>query len=340
MLLSDLEFDLPEELIAYQPPDVRGNDRLLRLDKNSGQYSDHAFTSLPDLLPQHSLLVFNDSKVHKARLMAMSETGSRVEFLLIRPLQPGRWLCLVEKSKRQKIGRVYILPDDNTAKILAEETDGLKIVEFSRMDDEYLELYGQIPLPPYIKRAATAEDNQRYQTVYARVTGSAAAPTAGLHFTQDMLKQLSERGCDLAFLTLHVGLGTFAPIRTDRVEDHIMHSEEYEISEETTQQINTALRNNQPIIPIGTTSCRTLESAFDKSSGQVLSGKRDTQIFIYPGYQFRVASGLFTNFHTPGSTLLAMVSALAGYQNIRHAYAHAVENRYRFFSYGDSMLIL
>ena len=340
MLLTDLEFDLPEHLIAYEPPQERGNDRLLCLRKDSGQFSDHRFSELPNLLPHNALLVFNNSKVHKARLTGVSEAGTKVEFLLIREIQKNEWLCMVEKSKRQKIGRRYQFPAACSAEILRNETDGLKIVRFSDMSMDYLETYGQIPLPPYIKREAVAEDNIRYQTIYARVMGSSAAPTAGLHFTQQMMQNLQEKGFESAFVTLHVGLGTFAPIRTDRIEDHVMHSEYYHIDEETARQINAARAQGRPIIPIGTTSCRTIESAFEEKTNTVQPGGKDTRIFIYPGYHFRVASGLFTNFHTPGSTLLAMVCALAGYQNIRTAYQHAIQQQYRFFSYGDSMLIL
>ncbi len=340
MLLSDLDFDLPEHLIAYEPPTQRGQDRLLCLRKDSGQFSDHSFSELPFLLPSGALLVFNNSKVHKARLMGLSETGAQVEFLLIKEIQENEWLCMVEKSKRQKIGRHYQFPEGRSAEIISNEQDGLKIVRFSQMNMDYLESYGEIPLPPYIKRAAIPEDNVRYQTVYARVMGSSASPTAGLHFTQEMMQELQQKGFHLAFVTLHVGLGTFVPIRTQQIEDHVMHSEYYHIDEQTAQQINQAIQDHRPIIPIGTTSCRTLESAFDPKTNTVMSGGRETSIFIYPGYHFQVASGLFTNFHTPGSTLLAMVSALAGHQNIQRAYQHAITQQYRFFSYGDSMLIL
>lgn len=340
MLLTDLEFDLPEHLIAYEPPQKRGNDRLLCLRKDSGQFSDHRFSELPDLLPNDALLVFNNSKVHKARLIGISDTGTKVEFLLIKEVQRNKWLCMVEKSKRQKIGRCYQFPGRCNAEILRNETDGLKIVRFSDMSMNYLETYGQIPLPPYIKRKAVAEDNVRYQTIYARVMGSSAAPTAGLHFTQQMMQNLQEKGFESVFVTLHVGLGTFTPIRTDRIEDHVMHSEYYYIDEKTAKQINVAHAQGRPIIPIGTTSCRTIESAFEAKTNTVLPGGKDTRIFIYPGYHFRVATGLFTNFHTPRSTLLAMVCALAGYQNIRTAYEYAIQQQYRFFSYGDSMLIL
>lgn len=340
MLRSELDFDLPEELIAYQPAQIRGQDRLLYLDKKTGVFHDHSFHELPKLLPKNPLLVFNDSKVHKARLMACSATGNEVEFLLIREVRPQEWLCLVEKAKRQKIGHTYSLPENCQAEIIAQQDDGLKIIRFSVMDMAYLERHGQIPLPPYIKRAATHEDDERYQTVYAKVIGSSAAPTAGLHFTQEMLQQLEHSGCDLVFVTLHVGLGTFAPIRTQVVEDHLMHSEQYEISQSVANKVNAAKKSGQPVIAIGTTSCRTLESAFDPTQNLVIAGARDTNIFIYPGYHFQVTDGLFTNFHTPGSTLLAMVSALAGYTHIRAAYQHAIEEKYRFFSYGDSMLII
>ncbi|MGL4524421.1 MAG: tRNA preQ1(34) S-adenosylmethionine ribosyltransferase-isomerase QueA [Spirochaetia bacterium] len=340
MDLSALDFNLPSDLIAYEPAIHRGNDRLMLLNKKTGKFSDHQFSHIIDLLPPHSLLVFNNSKVHKARLCAITETGVKIEFLLIRRIDEKIWLCMVQKSKRQYIGREYTLPGNLKAKIIADYADGLKHIEIAGASDEYLEEYGQIPLPPYIKREINSSDEERYQTIYAKILGSAAAPTAGLHFTHEILEELKNRGHSLVFITLHVGIGTFMPIRTDKVEDHEMHREYYEIDNESCEKINTAIEKKIPIITIGTTSCRALESAYDLQQKKILAGKRETSIFIYPGYQFNIIHGLFTNFHTPGSSLLAMVCALGGYENIKNAYAHAISKQYRFFSYGDCMLII
>jgi S-adenosylmethionine:tRNA ribosyltransferase-isomerase len=338
MKTDDFDFDLPEELIARYPSDVRGHDRLLALQRVDGTYSDHLFEQLPQLLPSDTLLVFNDSKVRKARLLARNTQGVEVEFLLLEEQDPDHWLCLVSKSKRQTIGKTYIFPGDKQGSIEGIADEGLRLVHLAGITLEYLDQYGHIPLPPYMRRSDSELDEKRYQTIYAKTVGSVAAPTAGLHFTDELLQELMSKGIDLAFVTLHVGMGTFAPVRVDQLEDHKMHTESYEISAATAQKINEAKQQGKKIIAVGTTTCRTLESAW--TNGYIAHGHNRTKIFIYPGYQFKVIDGLVTNFHTPRSTLLALVSALAGQSAIFAAYQHAIQQRYQFFSYGDAMLIM
>ncbi|NIZ18968.1 tRNA preQ1(34) S-adenosylmethionine ribosyltransferase-isomerase QueA [Entomospira culicis] len=342
MKTSDFDFILPAHLIASEPSLVRGEDRLMVLHRHNQSVAHHNFKEIVDLIPDHALLVFNDSKVRKARLMAQSEHGASVEFLLLEPQDAHHWLVLVSKAKRQKVGKSYQLPEGVQAKIVGDgESEGTKIVYFSYLTESYIERYGAMPLPPYMQRQAQDADDERYQTIYAQRVGSAAAPTAGLHFTQDILDKLRARGIEQAFVTLHVGLGTFAPVRSEILTDHVMHTEPYHISEASARQINQAMAEKRPIIAIGTTSCRLLESAMQRSpDGTIHAGDAKSNIFIYPGYQFRCITGLFTNFHTPKSTLLALVSALAGYDFIRKSYQEAIAQEYRFFSYGDAMLIL
>jgi S-adenosylmethionine:tRNA ribosyltransferase-isomerase len=339
MKTSDFFFELPEELIAQYPPETRGTSRLMVLDRETGNVSHRGVEELPELLEPETLIVFNDSRVRKARLYgdAVSGTG-RVEFLLLERTGPAAWRTLAGRAKRQKTGREYRFPGGLSGRIAAEEQDGFRILEFSSpVDDAYLDRYGHVPLPPYIRREDDGIDAERYQTVYSRATGSAAAPTAGLHFTGALLERLHARGMETVFVTLHVGLGTFLPVRTELLEDHRMHEEEYTISEESAEKINRALAEGRRILAVGTTSVRTLESAWD--GGRVKPGAGKTRLFIYPGYRFNVVSEIFTNFHTPGSSLLMLVSAFAGKGFIDRAYREAVEERYRFFSYGDAMLI-
>jgi S-adenosylmethionine:tRNA ribosyltransferase-isomerase len=293
-----------------------------------------------------ALMVFNDSRVRKARLFGIArDSGARVEFLLLRRFGGGLWEAAASKMSRQRKGRLYDLPGGVCAESLgvrdkAEGTgpDSILIRLSPDVDDAYLERHGHVPLPPYIKREDLPEDEERYQTVYARETGSAACPTAGLHFTEEMLHALDAAGIRRAMVTLHVGLGTFLPVRTERIEDHAMHEEEYEIPEATALEIASAKAEKRPVYAVGTTSLRTLESAWSDEHG-LRPGRGSTRIFIYPGYTFKVVDGLFTNFHTPRSTLLMLVSAFAGRDRILAAYAEAVRERYRFFSYGDAMLI-
>lgn len=352
MKTDDFSFDLPEELIAQFPPERRGESRLFVLDRASGRRTHGAIADIAQYVEPGTLMVFNDSRVRKARLFAEAEdSGARVEFLLLKRLGEDLWEASASKLKKQRPGRRYRFPEGVIGQIVesAEDVgaeaesdrDGTRAIRFSPpIDDVYLERSGHIPLPPYIKRDDAAEDAERYQTVYAAHVGSAAAPTAGLHFTDEILSSLDARGVERAFVTLHVGLGTFLPVRSDSLEDHNMHVEEYTIPEETAKAVMRARAEGRKVLAVGTTSVRTLESAFtDGEAGFLKAGPGSTRIFIYPGYRFKVVDRLFTNFHTPKSTLLMLVSAFAGKDLILDAYAEAVRERYRFFSYGDAMLI-
>ncbi|MDC7221468.1 MAG: tRNA preQ1(34) S-adenosylmethionine ribosyltransferase-isomerase QueA [Spirochaetales bacterium] len=344
MKTSDFSFELPEELIAYHPAEKRGTCRLMELDKNTNSFNHTSMEKLVELIPANSLMVFNNTRVRRARIYAHSkETGGQVEMLLLKDLEKGMlWECLVSKSKKQRKGKVFLLPNDIEAEIVAEEEGGIRVIRTARpLSDEYLRTGGHIPLPPYIKREDEAGDDTRYQTVYAKETGSVAAPTAGLHFTDEILAALKSKGVETEFVTLHVGMGTFSPVRSEDIRDHKMHTETYHVSDKTADAIEKAKREGRPVIAVGTTSLRTLESAWEGTfeEGQMKRGSFETDIFIYPGYKFKVISGLFTNFHTPESTLLMLVSAFAGKDLIDRAYRAAVEEKYRFFSYGDAMLI-
>jgi S-adenosylmethionine:tRNA ribosyltransferase-isomerase len=293
---------------------------------------------LPDIIEPGSLLVFNNSKVRKARLYGISpETGAEVEFLLLKKLDERRWLSMVQRSRRRRPGSRYVFADGTEGEI-TETAEELRVLRFDRpLDEAWFDRYGHIPLPPYIKREDTQTDGERYQTVYADKPGSAAAPTAGLHFSGELMAALTSRGIETAFITLHVGLGTFLPVRTENLEDHRMHEEDFVIDEETARRIETAKAQRRKIIAVGTTSVRTLESAW---TGEGLRrGAGSTAIFIYPGYVFKAVDALFTNFHTPESTLLMLVSAFAGREFILDSYKEAIDRGYRFFSYGDAMLI-
>ncbi len=351
MQTSDFHFDLPEHLIAQVPSASRGADRLLVLDHATGALEDRDFSDFPSLVEPGTLLVFNDSRVRRARVYAeVAATGNRVEFLLISPVMMpdvpagAVWKVMAKNAKRQKPGREYRFPDGLSATVL-DDPDGLAGGEFrllgfsSPVDDDWLDRFGHMPLPPYIHRDDEAFDADRYQTVYAKNTGSVAAPTAGLHFTPNILDELDKHGIERTSITLHVGLGTFLPVRTERLEDHIMHEERFIITDETARKVETAKKEGRPVMAVGTTSVRTLESAWDSGEQRLRTGERSTDIFIYPGYEFSVVDRLFTNFHTPESTLVMLVSAFAGKDRIFNAYRHAVEKEYRFFSYGDSMLI-
>lgn len=340
MRTKDYYFDLPEELIAQYPSDNRGQSRLLVLSRQRDTLIDSHIGSLAEHLPPETLLVINNSKVRKARVYGRTEEGGKVEFLFIRQLDALRWEVMVTKAKRQKIGRVYTF-DALYSATMSEVLETTRVIETNApLDEAFFEKNGHVPLPPYIKREDEFSDATRYQTVYAEHAGSVAAPTAGLHLTEELIEQLKERGITFAPVTLHVGLGTFLPVRSEHIEEHSMHSEQYEISDESAERINAHLVAGKPVIAVGTTSVRTLESAYDQKTGRLRPGRDETDIFIHPGYQFKVISGLLTNFHTPESTLLMLVSALAGRQRILSAYEHAVNQRYRFFSYGDAMLIL
>lgn len=345
MLLKEFDFNLPEELIAQHPSGIRGQDKLMLLNRKTGETEHHNMSDLPDLILPGTLMIFNNSKVRRARCYGIKETtGREQEFMFLNQIDStgNTWNTMVKGAKKQKPGMRYTFPDGTTGTIIErEENTGteFRALRFeSPVTEEWFEKNGHIPLPPYIKREDTEEDSERYQNIYAKETGSAACPTAGLHFTEEMLSRLSEKGIERDFVTLHVGLGTFLPVREEKIEDHKMHEEVFTVSEATAEKINQAKKEGRPVLAVGTTSVRTLESACDEN-GIVKAGTSSTHIFMYPGYRFKVIDQMFTNFHTPESTLIMLVSAFAGREHILNAYRTAVENRYRFFSYGDAMFI-
>ena len=345
MLLKEFDFNLPEELIAQHPSGIRGQDKLMLLNRKTGETEHHNMSDLPDLILPGTLMIFNNSKVRRARCYGIKETtGREQEFMFLNQLDStgNTWNTMVKGAKKQKPGMRYTFPDGTTGTIIErEENTGteFRALRFeSPVTEEWFEKNGHIPLPPYIKREDTEEDSERYQNIYAKETGSAACPTAGLHFTEEMISRLSEKGIERDFVTLHVGLGTFLPVREEKIEDHKMHEEAFTVSEATAEKINQAKKEGRPVLAVGTTSVRTLESACDEN-GIVKAGTSSTHIFMYPGYRFKVIDQMFTNFHTPESTLIMLVSAFAGREHILNAYRTAVENRYRFFSYGDAMFI-
>lgn len=340
MKTKDFWYDLPEELIAQTPLEKRDTSRLLVMDRNSGEISHKHFYDIIDYLRPGDCLVMNDSRVLPARLMGHRPTGGAVEVLLLRDLGEKRWECLCKPGRKMQVGNEVIFGDGELrATVTAVKEDGNRIVEFhyEGIFLEVLERLGKMPLPPYIK--AELQDQERYQTVYSRAVGSAAAPTAGLHFTKELLEQIREKGIRTAFVTLHVGLGTFRPVKTDDILEHHMHSELCMIGEETAAILNETRQKGGRIICVGTTSCRTLESLV-KEDGSFEAKSAWTEIFIYPGYHFKAMNGLITNFHLPESTLVMLVSAFAGREHVLHAYERAVEQKYRFFSFGDAMCIL
>lgn len=344
MLTKDFYFDLPEHLIAQEPSEKRGNDKLLVLDKHTGEYTDKMMSDFPSLIDENTVMVVNNSRVRKARTYGESATGGIVEFLFLGQNSDGSWKAMVTKSKKQKVGKRFLFRtlDGNPyieAVIEKENDDNTRDVRFSNIvTEEFFQLCGHVPLPPYIKREDNFSDESRYQTIYAKKEGSVAAPTAGLHFTPDLLEKVREKGVKIYEVTLHVGAGTFLPVRTENLEDHHMHTESYEITPETAAALNQAKKDGKKILAVGTTSIRTLESA-SNDEGMIEKLTDNTSIFIHPGYKFKFVDNLLTNFHTPESTLLMLVSAMAGRENILNAYSHAVDEEYRFFSYGDAMLI-
>jgi len=339
MKKSDFYFDLPEELIAQTPIEQRDASRLLHLDKTSGEMAHRHFFDLPEYLHPGDCLVLNDSRVLPARLIGQRPTGGSIELVLLRDLGDNRWECLSRPGRKTRPGQ-EILFGDGQLKAVVEEvaSGGNRIVRFSYSGIflEVLDRLGRMPLPPYIREELN--DPERYQTVYSRELGSAAAPTAGLHFTPELLDRIRAMGVDVKFVTLHVGLGTFRPVKEDEIEDHEMHSEFCMIPPETADAINRAKQSGHRVIAVGTTSCRTLES-FAKEDGSMEASSGWTNIFIYPGYRFKCVDALITNFHLPESTLIMLVSALAGREHILNAYKTAVNERYRFFSFGDAMMI-
>lgn len=367
MQTKDFYFDLPNELIAQTPSDIRGHDKLLVMDRFTGKVEHYQMQDLIDLIEDDTLMVFNNSKVRRSRCFAkkiQSEESKKmnqqspekpVEFMILQnvPLQTldscknttysCAWRAMVKNAKKQKVGCEYQF-NDGTIGIIVENpidigTEFRTIAFKENLKEIWFEQNGHIPLPPYIKREDTSEDSNRYQNVYAKETGSSACPTAGLHFTQDMLHNLAMKGICQEYVTLHVGLGTFLPVRVENIEDHQMHNEVFTITEETANAITQAKRNGKKILAVGTTSVRTLESAWDEENQCLKAGTYNTNIFIYPGYKFKVVDKLFTNFHTPESTLMMLVSAFSDRCHIMSAYKEAIKENYRFFSYGDAMFI-
>ncbi|MHB8217202.1 MAG: tRNA preQ1(34) S-adenosylmethionine ribosyltransferase-isomerase QueA [Candidatus Sulfotelmatobacter sp.] len=375
MLVSDFHFHLPDELIAQEPLPARDGSRMLHLQRSSGHHADRQFLDFPDLLHPGDLLVFNDTRVFPARLygrrkgihvQALSPHNpavrdflqGRIEVFLTRQLstQPNDWECLVRPGRKLGVGEQLFFGerDELQAEILSRSTFGERHIRFQPVDDFYaiLDRIGHVPLPPYISRPDSSHDlendhengrekndRERYQTVYARHRGSVAAPTAGLHFTPEILDRIRQRGVQTTAVTLHVGLGTFQPVRVERVQDHKIHSEYYSISPASASAINQALRDSRRIIAVGTTTVRTLEHAIQLGAGSIAPGPGTADLFIYPGFEFKVVNAILTNFHLPQSSLLMLVSAFAGKENVLRAYHHAVAQSYRFYSYGDCMFI-
>lgn len=341
MNVKDFYFDLPQELIAQDPLEDRSSSRLLVLDKKTGEIEHHTFRDIVSYLKKGDCLVINDTKVIPARLFGVKEdTQAKIEVLLLKRKENDIWETLVKPGKKAKPGTVISFGDGLLKGTVVDVIeDGNRLIQFSYegIFEEILDQLGQMPLPPYITHQL--KDKNRYQTVYAKHEGSAAAPTAGLHFTKELLKEIEDMGVTIAHVTLHVGLGTFRPVKVDNVLDHHMHSEFYVVEEEEAKKVNDAKKNGGRVICVGTTSCRTVESATGED-GILKAGSGWTDIFIYPGYRFKILDGLITNFHLPESTLVMLVSALAGRDHVLHAYEEAIKERYRFFSFGDATLII
>ena len=344
MHINDFDYYLPEEQIAQHPADKRDASRLLVVDRKTDKLEHRHFYDILDYLNPGDCLVMNNSKVIPARMFGTKEiTGAKVEFLLIKRIKDDIWEAMVRPGKKLHVGDRVSFTDDGalSAEILEHSEGGTRIVRFEYEGDfhELLDRIGKIPLPPYIERESDEEDKERYQTVYCKEEGSVAAPTAGLHFTQELIEKALQKGVRIAYVTLHVGIGTFRPVKCEIIEEHKMHFEEYEVDEENAAIINETKKAGGRIISVGTTSTRTVESA-SSENGTVMAGHGSTDIFIYPGYRFKVIDSLITNFHLPKSTLLMLVSALYNREHILEAYKEAVEQKYRFFSYGDAMLII
>lgn len=340
LLKSDFYFDLPEEQIAQDPLEDRSGSRLMVLNKKTGEVTHKVFRDIIDYLREGDCLVLNNTKVIPARLMGTkADTGAAIEVLLLKRHENDVWETLVKPGKKARIGAVISFGDGIlTGKVIDIVDEGNRLIKFTYegIFEEVLDRLGEMPLPPYITHKL--QDKNRYQTVYAKYDGSAAAPTAGLHFTNDLLKKVEEKGVKIAYVTLHVGLGTFRPVKEDNLINHHMHSEFYQVSQEAADIINNTKAAGGRVICVGTTSCRTIESAADEN-GKVVAGSDNTEIFIYPGYKFKVLDNLITNFHLPESTLIMLVSALAGRENVLNAYNVAVKEKYRFFSFGDAMFL-
>lgn len=341
MNINDFDFDLPEELIAQTPLKDRSSSRLMILDRESGEIEHKVFSDVIDELKAGDCLILNDTKVLPARLMGMKEeTGAHIELLLLKEMGKDEWETLVKPAKRVKVGTVVTFGEGLLKAVCIGEKDhGGRVFkfEYEGIFYELLDRLGEMPLPPYIHEKL--EDQDRYQTVYAKEQGSAAAPTAGLHFTPELLDRIREKGVEIVFITLHVGLGTFRPVSVDSIEEHEMHSEFYSVTEEAAATINRVKASGGKVISVGTTSTRTIETIATKYNGEIRAESGWTAIFIYPGYEFKCIDGLITNFHLPKSTLVMLVSALSSRENILNAYNEAVKERYRFFSFGDAMFI-
>ncbi len=340
MTTKDFYYDLPQELIAQTPLQDRTASKLLVMERESGTVTHRVFRDILDYLKEGDCLVMNNTRVIPARLYGCKEgSGGKIEFLLLKRLELDRWEVILKPGKKAKVGSRFVFGDGLLcAEVLEIIEDGKRVVkfEYDGVWEEILDRLGEMPLPPYIKEKL--EDKERYQTVYSKIEGSAAAPTAGLHFTEELLNKIQAKGVSIAYLTLHVGLGTFRPVSVENVEEHIMHTERYEVSKEAAELINQTRKNGGRIIAVGTTSVRTLETVADED-GWMQAAEGDTNIFIYPGYRFKIVEGLITNFHLPESTLLMLISAFAGKENVFAAYQEAVEQKYRFFSFGDAMYI-
>ena len=338
MLIEDFNFELPQHLIAQTPLQKRDSSRLLVLNKNTKSFSDKKFTDFVDLLNPNDLLIFNDTRVIKARLFGKKITGGKVEIMIERILNNHHALAHLKTSKKIFDGTIFEVNEDVSVKVVRKEND-LFYIEFDSNLSSYdiLEKYGHIPLPPYIERSADKSDENRYQTIYAKESGAVAAPTAGLHFTDEIFKALNDKKIKYTFLTLHVGAGTFQPVRENDLDHHQMHSESFNVPDKTIQMIDDAKSKNGRIIAIGTTVLRALESKFSEETIQ--SGFKETSIFIKPGYTFKIVDALLTNFHLPKSTLFILVSAFSGSDTMKRLYQHAIKNEYRFFSYGDATFI-
>ncbi|BDU82888.1 tRNA preQ1(34) S-adenosylmethionine ribosyltransferase-isomerase QueA [Clostridium perfringens] len=340
MKVSDFYFELPEELIAQYPLEKRDSSRLMVLDKKTGEIEHRKFHDILEYLNEGDTLVLNNTRVLPARLIGeKEETGGKIEFLLLKRIEGDKWECLAKPGRKAKVGTVFTFGEGKLKAIVREiGEEGNRIIEFKYdgIFEQVLDELGQMPLPPYIHEKL--EDKERYQTVYSKEKGSAAAPTAGLHFTEELLKEIKDKGVNIAYLTLHVGLGTFRPVKVDDVNNHVMHSEYYHLDKENAELINKTKEAGNRVIAVGTTSSRTLETIGDEN-GRVREQSGWTDIFIYPGYKFKIVDNLITNFHLPESTLIMLVSALAGQDNIMNAYNTAVKEKYRFFSFGDSMFI-
>lgn len=344
MKLEEFDYELPKELIAQLPSQKRENSKMLVLNRQALCFEDKHFYDIVDCLDENDFLVLNNTKVIPARLFSVKDTGAKIEIFLVREIEKTVWIALIKPSKRVRPEMVLTIGDRLTVKILEKIDDKWKIkLNYGGNIFEILSEYGNIPLPPYIERNMTDEqykslDFERYQTVYAKHEGSVAAPTAGLHFTEDILKKLENKGVGRAFVNLNVGLGTFKPVKSDNIEDHKMDTESYEIPEESANAINEAVRQGKNIVAVGTTSVRTLETTMQKY-GRIIPVKGSSELFIYPGFEFKIVNKIITNFHLPKSTLLMLVSAFAGRDFVFEAYRHAIAEKYRFYSYGDCMLI-